>query len=393
MRAKRHNSVIRRRLALPLATLAVLLGLLVGAGKAGAASANPGAPAGPSATRSPDSGPAVHHDTSPPLRTIPPTRHPPGQRVIPVRPLPRPSGPAGPDGASQPAAFPSPQVPSTSLNFDGIGAGFSGPQGTFTVQAAPPDTNGAVGPNNYVQIVNTDFAVFNKSGTVLYGPVAINTLWSGFGGNCQSDNDGDPIVRYDQISDRWIITQLAVTNPNPNYLECIAVSQTGDPTGAYNRYSFAYANFDDYPKLSVWPDAYYITYNMFTSSTGPLVGGEVCALNRGTMLVGQQATQQCFNEGTSYSGLLAADLDGAQLPPTGSPEYVLALGASANQLAFWKFHVDWTTPANTTLDGTHNSDHGSIQRRLQRRHVHPTGGHQATARLARRPADGPPCLP
>ena len=88
-------------------------------------------------------------------------------------------------------------------------------------------------------------------------------------------------MRYDQISDRWIVTELAVTNPNPNYLECIAVSQTGDPTGAYNRYSFAYANYDDYPKLSVWPDAYYITYNMFTSSTGPLVGGGgLCALDR-----------------------------------------------------------------------------------------------------------------
>ena len=86
-------------------------------------------------------------------------------------------------------------IPATSKNFDGVGNGFSGPSGTFTVNAAPPDTNGDVGPNHYVQTVNTDFAVFNKRGTPVYGPVPINTLWSGFGGDCQTNNDGDPVVQ------------------------------------------------------------------------------------------------------------------------------------------------------------------------------------------------------
>ncbi|TMK98253.1 MAG: hypothetical protein E6G34_11415 [Actinobacteria bacterium] len=239
-------------------------------------------------------------------------------------------------------------APATVLNFDGIGEGFSGPQGSFSVNSAPPDPNAAVGPSQIVETVNTDIAVFNKSGAAVYGPVPINTLWSGFGGACQTNNDGDATVSYDRIANRWIVQQFSVsTTP---YLECVAVSQTGDPTGAYNRYSFQYVDFPDYPKLAVWADAYYVTYNMFAGN-GPFRGGQVCALDRASMLAGAAATQQCFNVGTSYGGLLASDLDGASLPPTGSPDYVVALGASANQLAYWKFHVDWTTPANTSLTG------------------------------------------
>ena len=256
------------------------------------------------------------------------------------------------DGVVQ-ATLPAPLVPATATNFDGMGNGFSGPQGTFTVNSAPPDTNGDVGPNHYVQIVNTDLAVFSKTGTVLFGPVPINTLWSGFGGLCQSDNDGDPTVKYDRISDRWIISQFAVTGANGGstpFLQCVAVSQTGDPTGAYFRYSFSYADFPDYPKLGVWPDAYYETFNMFAGGT-TFSGGQVCAYDRTKMLTGLAATQQCFNVGTTFGGLLPSDLDGSRLPPAGSPNYVVALGATNTQLATWKFHVDWTTPASSTLSG------------------------------------------
>src|SRR5258708_596691 len=131
-------------------------------------------------------------------------------------------------------------APTASTNFDGVGNGFTGPQGTFTVAAAPPDTNGAVGLHDYVQTVNTDFAIFNKDpargtvGTVRYGPVAINTLWSGFGGLCQTDNGGDPTVVYDRMADRWIISQFPVTNPNPNFFHCVAVSTTPHPTSTCN---------------------------------------------------------------------------------------------------------------------------------------------------------------
>jgi Chitobiase/beta-hexosaminidase C-terminal domain len=290
---------------------------------------------------------AVHHDASPPLLSLPPAPRQSGQQVHPVRPIPRPINGGGADPAVS-GSVPTLQAPAPALNFDGIGNGFSGPAGTFSVTAAPPDTEGDVGPNHYVQIVNTDFAIFNKSGIAVYGPVPINTLWSGFGGGCQTNNDGDPVVIYDPIADRWIISQFSVsTTP---YLQCVAVSQTPDPTGAYYRYSFHYTDFPDYPKMGVWPDAYYITFNMFAGGT-IFSGGTVCAYDRASMMAGAAATQQCFSVGTNYGGLLPADLDGARQPPAGSPNYVLALGAAVNQLAFWKFQVDWAMPANTTLTG------------------------------------------
>src|SRR5437899_9451962 len=122
---------------------------------------------------------AVHHDTSPPLRAIVPAAMPRGQRILPLRRLSRPA-PSGVQSAAIQRSFGSLAAPATQLNFAGIGNGFSGPQGSFTVASAPPDPNAAVGPNYIVETVNTDLAVFNKSGTVVYGPVAINTLWSGF---------------------------------------------------------------------------------------------------------------------------------------------------------------------------------------------------------------------
>ena len=291
---------------------------------------------------------AAHHDASPPLMLVPPVpdsnTHPEHE----VKPIPRHfNSPSTHDPVRQ-SSSPSLFIPTTSFNFDGVGQGFSGPQGTFSVAGAPPDTNGDVGPNHYVQIVNQSFAVFSKTGTTIYGPVATNTLWSGFGGGCQTNNDGDGVVLYDSMADRWVISQFSVsTTP---YLQCVAVSQTGDPTGAYYRYSFQYTDFDDYPKMGVWPDAYYETFNLFAGGT-TFAGAEICAYNRANMLTGATATQQCFTTSTSYGGLLPTDLDGARLPPSGSPNYIVGMGASANQLAYWKFHVDWTTPANSTLTG------------------------------------------
>ena len=242
-------------------------------------------------------------------------------------------------------------TPIVTHNFEGVGQGFTGPSGTFTVSGAPPDTNGDVGPNHYVQTVNQDLMIWNKSGTALYGPVPINSLFSGFGGLCQTDNDGDPVVLYDPIADRWFISQFAVTNPDPNYHQCVAVSQTSDPTGAYYRYDFTYAGFNDYGKAGVWPDAYYWTYNVFGGTPQTFQGAKICAMNRSAMLTGAAATQQCFDTSTSYGGLLPADLDGTRQPPAGQPEFILGLDANPNGLALWKFHVDWTTPANSTFTG------------------------------------------
>src|SRR5207248_3181791 len=218
--------------------------------------------------------------------------------------------------------------------------------GTFSVTSAPPDPNATVGPNQIVEIVNQSFAVFSKSGTAIYGPVPTNTLWSGFGGGCQSNDDGDATVEYDKLAGRWIVSQFSVTTTP--YLQCVAVSTTGDPTGSYYRYSFQYADFPDYPKLGVWPDAYYVTFNMFRNGS-TFSGPEACAYDRAKMLSGQAATQQCFALGSSYGSLLPSDLDGSTPPPAGSPNYVLSF--ATNSLQLWKFHVDWATPANTRLTG------------------------------------------
>jgi len=286
----------------------------------------------------------THHDLSPPLFSIPPAPRQPGFLIHDHERLPRPQSATNSDPVIQRQNV-NVAAPAASTNFDGIGNGVAG----FSVNSAPPDTNGDVGPNHYVQTVNTDFAVYNKSGALVYGPVPINTLWSGFGGGCQSNNDGDPVVVYDRMADRWIISQFSVSSTP--YLQCVAVSQTADPTGSWYRYSFSYTNFPDYPKMGVWPDAYYITFNMFSNGGNTYAGATACAYNRSKMLLGQAATQQCFNTSTTYGGLLPAHLTGATQPPAGAPNYVLGLGATSSSLAFWKFHVDWNTPSNTTFTG------------------------------------------
>src|SRR2546426_147994 len=314
-----------------------------------AASADPGQKA-PEIQRGSHMEAEVAHDTSPPLWLIPPAPRREGQRVHRVLPLPRPH-PGSPTPAPPflPGSAPAPFIPATNVSFDGVGQGFTGPGGTFTVASAPPDTVGDVGPNHYIQVVNTDFAICNKTGAPIFVPVPTNTLWNGFGGGCQSNNDGDGTVLYDPIADRWVISQFSVsTTP---FLECVAVSQTGDPTGSWNRYAFQYGNFPDYPKMGVWPDAYYETFNMFNAAGTTYLGAQVCAYDRTKMLAGQAATQQCFSTSTTYGGLLPADLDGSRLPPSGAPNFVLALGATNTTLAYWKFHIDWTTPANTTFTG------------------------------------------
>ncbi len=297
---------------------------------------------------------SIKNDTSPPLTQItPPLDDDKPHKEKKLKKVPRPSNPnAGTAGIqSTPSSV---RAPSTATNFAGIGNGFSGPQGTFSVASAPPDTNGAVGPNHFVQSVNTSFAVFNKSGTVLYGPVPINTVWSGFGGLCQTTNDGDPVVLYDRLADRWVITQFAITGANGTttpFLLCAAVSTTPDPTGSYYRYSFPYANFPDYPKFGVWPDGYYFTTNEFNAAGTTFLGARTGVFDRSKMLLGQPATQITFGVGTSYGGILPATLDGATSPPTGSPEWIVGLGTTTSSLAYWKFHTDFTTPANSTLTG------------------------------------------
>src|SRR5262249_23647096 len=133
------------------------------------------------------------------------------------------------------------------------------------------------------------FAIYSKTGTLLFGPVNINTLWAGFGGPCQTENAGDPVVLHDQLDDRWILTQF--TSAGPTFFNCVAVSTTPDPTGSYFRYAFTTGvNFPDYPKYGVWPDAFYIATREFDPG-GAFAGVGAYALNRAQIVAGNPAAQ------------------------------------------------------------------------------------------------------
>ena len=289
----------------------------------------------------------IKHDISPPLRDIvslPPTGGP--KRVIPLLLLHAPQVVnIQPDPVLQTSV--GPLVAATfDLNFAGVGDGDYG----FSPDAAPPDTNGAVGATQFVQWVNESFAVFDKAtGAIAAGyPKTGNTLWSGFGGGCENNNDGDPIAQYDKAANRWVLTQFSVsTTP---FLQCVAVSTSSDATGTYNRYAFSMPNFPDYPKLGVWPDAYYMSFNMFSGNR--FVGARACAFDSAAMRAGTAATQQCFQLSSSFGGLLPSDLDGATAPPAGEPDFILNFGS--NSLNLWKFHVDFTNSNNSTLTGPTN---------------------------------------
>lgn len=241
-------------------------------------------------------------------------------------------------------------IPPALVSFDGM---------SNTTGVNPPDTVGDVGPNHYVQMVNSRIQVFDKSGTSVFGPVDINTLWTGFGGACENENAGDPVVLHDQIADRWLITQF--TAAGPEYFNCVALSQNNDPAGAYYRYAFSTGTFfPDYPKYGVWSDGYYISTREFGNFGAYQIGAY--ALERDQMLLGNPTPQIVGFQITAPAhqlgdGILPADLDGNTLPPAGSPQYFVGsmdsgfapYGAPADALNLFKFHVDWATPANSTF--------------------------------------------
>lgn len=254
------------------------------------------------------------------------------------------------DAALQtPENSPSLQTPSFELEFDGIGFGDS-----FFCNCMPPDNDGAPGTTQYVQYINTTYAVYDKIGNRVLGPLGGNSFWSGFGGACENDNSGDPVVRFDAAAQRWVVAQFALNKTAPDY-ECIAVSKTADATGGYYRYAFPLSNFPDYPKLGVWPDAYYLTFNNFAIAAGGaggrFVGADVCAADRTNMLAGNAATMHCFQQDASQYSLLPSDLDGATPPAAGTPNFFVELDPSNAALDLFKFHVDFATPSNTTYTG------------------------------------------
>src|SRR5437016_2727854 len=297
--------------------------------------------------------PVVKFDISPPLRSMKPLlpkgctlRENEEQGPIPLGPV----GPVVRDPVVQ-RVLGKIGIPGPTISFDG---------NSNLCGCSPPDPNGAVGPNNVVTMANLHFQVFDKSGNSLFGPAANNTLWSGFGGPCQTENAGDPVVIYDQLADRWLLTQF--TSGGPTFFECVALSQTNDPAGSYYRWAISTGNnFPDYPKAGMWPDAYYFSTREFAGGS-TFVGVGAYALDRAQALVGNpNPTIVGFlaPPNPAYvvgDGLLPGTLDGQTPPPAGSPNFYVGsqdnngpYGAPSDGLTFWKFHYDPGTPGNSTF--------------------------------------------
>ena len=307
--------------------------------------------------------------------------------------------------------------------FDGLGYGFEGPQGTARYRN-PSDNSLAAGRDHIMQTVNSKMAIFTKKGNlydstglVLYGPVNTNNVFKGFGGPCEEINNGDAVVRYDQLADRWLIVMPIFrkvphrnNEPEPpkhgdpaqaslvgnkgqpgeaahlfippelspeeikladsirraewkqrrrieegSYCMCYAISTGPDPFGSYYRYEFVRTLFPDYPRPAVWPDGYYIP----TSTGDHVIQKHACVVEREKMLYGQPAQEICFVI-DSVGFLNNADLDGYQLPPDGDPNIMMATGGaqlndvfSDDGIYYWKFKVDWEEPSKSELDGPH----------------------------------------
>jgi hypothetical protein len=262
---------------------------------------------------------------------------------------------------------PTPNMPPPLLTFAGTDRVGSG------CNCRPPDTNGDVGPNHYIQTVNTGFRVFDKSGTPLTPFTTYNSFFApmGTGTPCgNNQNDGDPFVFYDQVANRWVVSDFAFPGfPGPGpYYECIGVSQTPDPV-AGGWFYYAVPNnplnaLNDYPKMALWNNpqpggAYFLTQNLFDGVSQAFEGVSVFALDRGSMLTGGPAnaigfTLSAADVGASYSFVAATFRTGSP-PPAGRDEFVLAIdtpatgGVTLTQVHGRLFHVDFVTPANSTF--------------------------------------------
>ncbi|TRZ71149.1 MAG: T9SS C-terminal target domain-containing protein [Bacteroidetes bacterium] len=228
----------------------------------------------------------------------------------------------------------------TIQNFEGVG--FNG--------GLPPDTDGDVSSFYYFQVVNTKYKIFNKSGVGIYGPFNNSAIFTGLPNN---SNDGDAIVLYDENADRWLFSQFSLPNyPNGPFYQNVAISQTNDPTGSWYRYQFTFSVMPDYPKFSVWRDAYYMTIRRFAAGSGSWIGPAAVALDRTKMLTGDaSASMVMFNLPSSSEGPLSLDCD-SNFPPAGTPNYVSYLVSSPPQLNMYEFHVDWNNTANSTFSLT-----------------------------------------
>ena len=312
-------------------------------------------------------------------------------------------------------------APHIAASFDGLGVGFSGPQGVVPDSVTlrnPSDNSLAVGPNHIVQIVNSRMAIFTKkgemydeTGRVLYGPVETRHVFNGFGGACDERNNGDTVVLYDQLADRWLIVMPIFSRIRPRegepaarrdgdaakesmigqifqpgraeklqhptkeelyerdsirteqraaprlskggFAMCYALSTTPDPFGSYYRYEFVRPLFPDYPRPAVWPDGYYVP----TSTGDDIIEKHACVVDRHAMLMGEMATEQCLIL-NDVNFLNNAGVDGFETPDRGAPNIMMATGGSQlngvledDGIYAWKFYVDWRNTSKTRIEG------------------------------------------
>src|ERR1700733_6453083 len=278
------------------------------------------------------------HDVSLPLKylasIVPKPKYGLVDMIEPERNLGLTVGLPGEDTVAQDVYLPSVHTIQL-LNFDGIRED----EGNAVV----PDTNGSVGSTQFVEITNFDYEVFDKAtGKVLLQPTNANTIFAGFGGSCAGTGTADPVVLWDKLADRWLVTYFTTGEDL-----CIAVSTSSDATGSYSRYSYSFGAFPDYPKYAVWPDAYYASFNAYGSGAA-----EPCAFDRNAMLNGKsKAAMICFTPNNNNFSFLPSDLDGATLPPTGAPNHYVELGNSTNSLDEYDFHVDFAHAKKSTFTG------------------------------------------
>ena len=241
-------------------------------------------------------------------------------------------------------------TPAPSLSFEGTTDDDNAAVLGFRI--VPPDTNGAVGLNHYVQENNLVLEIFDKAtGATVLGPAAGNVLWAGFGGICQTSNDGDATVLYDHLADRWVFSQFANPAAGNDGHQCFAVSTTPDPTGPYFRYDFLVSpgKFNDYPKLGVWPDAYYLSINEFNAGPAGFSSVVAVAVERQRMLVGGAARMVRIPVGGFNFSLQPSHLEGPA-PPGGTPNtYVTQVNGAPDGYRLWDFAVDWTNPGASTF--------------------------------------------
>ncbi|MDP4115392.1 MAG: T9SS type A sorting domain-containing protein [Bacteroidota bacterium] len=233
----------------------------------------------------------------------------------------------------------------------------------------PPDPNGDVSATHYFETVNCSFQIWNKTGTSLYGPYDLSTLWQNFPGPWAGLSDGDPIVIYDDIANRWFVSQFALPNyPNGPFYQLVAVSATSDPLGSWYRYAYSFTNMNDYPKFGVWPDGYYMSTNMFTTGSLNYAGSAVAVWDRASMLAGSSTARvqvvYFTNANTSPWSFLPSDCDGTP-PPAGTPNYFIwskdnASYGGNDQLQIYEFHVNWADSTQTTFTGPLSLDVNSF---------------------------------